>query len=90
MLKGSGDEAVQDGDEALNGNGKALNDNGKALKCVGEVLKNTLFSKKYLINLIAINMTFNHQIVIQEMQVKNLIKYMDYTFFYFYLCKMFL
>ena len=54
MLKGGGDEAVQDGDEALNGNGKAL-------KCVGEALKNPLFSQKYLINLIAINMTFNHQ-----------------------------
>ena len=29
-------------------------------------------------------------IVIQEMPLKNLIKDMDYTCFYFYLCKMFL
>ena len=60
MLKVDGDEAVQGDDEAINGDGKALNGNAKALKCVGEALKNTLFSQKLLINLIAINMTFNH------------------------------
>ena len=63
MLKSGGDEIVQGDVEALNGNGKPLNGDGKALKCVelGEALKKTLFSQKKLINLIAINMTFNHQ-----------------------------